>query len=307
MSLLSQVNELQYDGYKVDEDGNREITRRFLIYFPSATATQADALAALTVARGDAHPLDANCVAKTLDANPYPQSDSKGLFLAVVNYKSKLEQTKNDKEGSSPLAGDKTVAADSRPPKISYTSIRIEKQPGFYDYSTPQKKVCNSVGQPFTDLPNVTYYHMLITITGYKGVADLDLFDKRSDYLNTVNVATWNGYAAAVVKCNDFSGTTEYEQGEQFWNYKIELEVNLNGWNPTTIANRGTCFKLSNGLPPQPILDNTGKPIPPPGVFLDSNGIPLPLSEEPDTVNGGLIAFKFYNEVDWTNLLVQTI
>jgi hypothetical protein len=300
---MTTVLELPAGQFETDDKGDRKTTRRFLVQ-GTTSLTEKQAESAIPVLRYDPHPEDPYCYARSATAKRSPDEYSLGVFIVEVSYDSKAEAEKDQPDNNSqPSQGDRTKPPDQRPYKYAYGHIRTEKPLGPFD-KTPvsPKKVCNAVGQPFVDCPNISEYHVTLTVSGYCSLETMSLYTKQTTYLNTINDDTWEGYAAKTAKCIEFSAETEWEQNAWWWHFRIGIEFNWDGWNPVTIANRGTCFKQTNALPPQPIRDRTGQPIKDP-VFLDSNGIPLPLSDEPTVVNGGLIEFLAYREQDWDGLI----
>jgi hypothetical protein len=182
-----------------------------------------------------------------------------------------------------------------------------ERQQGQIKYSARQTteiltedwngdKVLNSADCPFDPPLEVPLAISVIQLTVFR-----DTFDatKQIFYLNTVNDAMWNGYAAGRLRCTNYAGTRIYTDAPNLWQVDIELEYHpYYTWNDT-------CKLLDQG-----VIEKLGVPFDPPyrPILADGQAInaPVPLKNGRAKLAADApvyLAFVGYFEQDWSALL----
>ena len=156
-------------------------------------------------------------------------------------------------------------------------------------------EVHNSAGQLYDPPIEVPCCHPTLRIKLWKAIDD-DELSNIPLYVDKINDDTWQGFAAGIVRCTDYTLTSVFEQNAWWWEKVVSFEIQDEGWNPVKILDAGTTRAVT-GKPPQPILDQSGNPITSP-TLLDGSGQPL--------LSAGTPVFRDYNayyEVDFDNIL----
>ena len=168
-----------------------------------------------------------------------------------------------------------------------------------YDGSgNPTVAIVNSAYCRFADPVTIDDSRTILTVKRNepchgKGAFDLTLAES---YRDKVNDATWNGFAAKVVKCTSITtGDQEYDSNSQAYFFPVTyiFELNRDTW-AKTILDQGY-QALDSGSPPKPTpITNDGKEVKEP-VLLDGSGGELATTGSPV-----FLTFDVYPAVDFS-------
>ncbi|VTR95245.1 unnamed protein product [Gemmata massiliana] len=172
------------------------------------------------------------------------------------------------------------------------------------------KKITNTVGDPFDPLPEVFRSHHVITWRFYRKPGQLN-WPVRSLFQDTLNMAEYRVYGRVYpphsLRCTEYSVDTVWETDTDgvgyFFAITVEVEYNPDLWD-IKLLNTGRRRYISGSLndparPPQlaTIVDGNGQPVPDP-VPLSIGGNPVAPGGEYHYVN-----VNGYLEKDWSTLL----
>jgi hypothetical protein len=218
------------------------------------------------------------------------------LHFWIVTNEFDSEPIELNSQSSAPGDSGNNVTPTARPWLVSFDS---ENQDKIMPKDLNNLDVVNSAGQPFDPPLTVPCAYPTITITGYKTLAS-DNFTNCANYVNTVNNAVWQGFAAKKCKCLKYQLQQEYENGAFWWKKTVVIQVHPDStWNPVKILDCGTyeVFSSSAGQKYRQIPDHTGAPVTSP-VPLDGTGHAL----QP----GNPLVYKdfqAYREVNWAAII----
>jgi hypothetical protein len=296
--MATVIGEVQGGEFNNDPKGVRTTTRRWLVAGTTAD-TEQTAVAAVPVNRYDHHPIDYGMLALEGSAKPV---DDKGLgmFIVSIKYTSKPFDEKNS--GDQPEKNSNDTQPDQRPYLVGMHAVHRDKVLGPQDLDVPPKDVKNTAGDVFDPPIMRPSSNIMVTITGYKAIGAVGPLQKINAYMNTVNDADYplptpgQKILAKQGRVNDFSWEQVFEQGSYWWKFKLDIEVNVDGWG-VRVANLGMNKKISNALPLQRIVINgvpVARPVP---LKADGSG---PLNAG-DDIN--FCDFKAYAEKDWSVII----
>lgn len=262
-----------------DDEDKASPTRTFRVLLDPPSGNEVDAVAAVGVARYDAHPAIARAVARTASATPVERVP--GLFDVTYAYESRSKKDDGqDPDGDpNPAGNDGSVDPTLRKRRIRYSSGSGEKTLK-EDFDEPPKAVVNSAGQ---SLPlSVPWASQLIHIQQWLP-ATHDLTLKHLTYVNHVNddlytlIDGQTPYPIGTLRCVSYEAEFQYENNEWFYSIDVTLEFKPEG-HDVSLLDQGTVMVESAALPPEPIRDSEGNPITTP-IPLKEGGIPLDATE----------------------------
>ncbi len=252
-------------------------TRVFDVYFDSGTAANARAAAALTASAGGVSVPnygDQHAVATALYVREKSASETGSplIFRVTVTYRN-IEKFRERK------SVDAAVDPTSRDPEISY-SFADEEVP--IDHDISGNAIVNSAGETPDPPITKTVSDLVITIT--KNEATYSPATAMS-YKNKLNSDTFMGFAAGLVKCDDYSGEKMVNEssGGVYWKTLKQFRVRYaavggvnKGWKKR-LLDQG--FRETDGT------DGDGKPKYKPILAEADSGEKVPVSE-PVLLNG---------------------
>lgn len=178
------------------------------------------------------------------------------------------------------------------PLKVSVSTVERELP---VDFDRDGDPIRNSARQRFGDPVTVPYSDPVITCVRNEAVGDFSL-TLAHDLTNTINGATWNGFAAGVVLCRSITTSEEqYDTNSETWYYKVTyvFETNRFGWRKK-VLDQGYCELAGSPAKLKRILDSEGQPIDEPAP-LDGAGGKL----EPDDTPV-VLEFDIYESADFS-------
>lgn len=182
------------------------------------------------------------------------------------------------------------------PLRVTFGGERTERVCDFDKDGTP---IRNSTGDRFGDPVTVDDHISTLAITRNELVSTFDP-GLASDFSDTINNATWNGFGARMCKMGLITTSEEkFDSNAQVWYYTVSYPVSI-GRKPWTrdILDAGFNELDSYGANPKPIM-NAGQPISDP-VPLDGAGHRLGGYSSPVT-----LTFHVIDEVDWSGLNID--
>lgn len=121
-----------------------------------------------------------------------------------------------------------------------------------------------------------------------------------TDAINSVAVVYLSkgiAYGAGLIKCNGFTGRETYEDGLDWWQVSVALEVNWEGWNKPLIDCGYREKKVVSGTPKlMPIIGVNGEAVTEP-VMLNGSGVADPFRSSPYE-----LSYKKHREVPFADL-----
>jgi hypothetical protein len=253
--------------------------------------------------------LDIGCIARDFKADQ--DAAEQTVWNVVVEYDSTPFQPggspRSNQSGGSPNPND--TNANTNPEARAWTySFGSTKYTEVCAKDINGKAVVASNDQPFEGGLEVPYANPTVQITGYKLTFDFGQIDR---YTNSVNNKTYLGYAAHRWKCTEYRATNKVDNGIQYWQLDITLELkakslnNASGtWTPVQVLDCGTIKKITRTMPDgshkdfyEAITDGHGQPVHAP-VPLDGSGGQL--APGGDKV---YLGFDVLYEADFTNLI----
>lgn len=283
--------------FTVDEKGILADSRKFLVQTTLDDNKQA-AINYTGIARYSAHPRESRLVAKTGKAKQI----SLGFFWVEIGYDTKpLDKDDSNKD---PKMQDDSIQPDLRPYLVSWGDVKFTKLLAPDDFTPPvagPKPVINAAGTPFDPPPSIPASNTVCTITGYRSVAAVLPSLRSPAFRETVNSDDYvlpgneGKILAHTGLCTDYHFELEQIDGTYWRKFKIDIQINLNKWNPLRVMNAGCYTRLSNNLPPQPILGRGGKAITKPVCLSEDGSRPLRVNEAPNYIN-----FIGYIEKTWS-------
>jgi hypothetical protein len=138
-----------------------------------------------------------------------------------------------------------------------------------------------------------------ITITAWKPIGS-ETFANVAEYTNSVNDGVWLGFNDQCVRCTEYKLTTQYEQGNWYWQKVVSFLISETPYNPVKILDAGTFEKkyiTGGGQKNAPILDGTGQPI--------TSPVPLNGTGEALTPGDPYFYHEFigYRKLDWAGIV----
>lgn len=249
----------------IDEQGQRNYSRVFLVGNTAHDAHPDLVDALVGIVWGDQHPDDslAFCKRKTV------RMVEKGSWEATYEYDSKTHDTNKGSTApggltaapSSPNTNAQNTAPESRPWTVTYDSVTAEEhllKDRHVDgsFNADPRDVVNAAGLPFESGLQVPVSRCKINIKSYRAVGGgFSPPVHVLTYVNKVNSATYLGFAAKTVRVDAVKFATQYEHGAWFFEQDTTLEIKLDGWNPTKLANVSTMVKPSMIGRYKPIID----------------------------------------------------
>ena len=131
--------------------------------------------------------------------------------------------------------------------------------------------IANSAGDPFAEPCLESDDRPLLVVTRAERVDAYD-FALSNVYRNSTNNATWNGFAAHVVKCKAITtGDPTYNQPNNYYYYMVQyvFELNRDLWKYRPV-DQG--YAYLDGGARKPILDEVTRQIASEPRFLDGSG-----------------------------------
>lgn len=301
MSVITVV-EITCDGdFNTDEKGNLKTSRRFLVQTDLTdieTAASDGVASVFGIHHLDAHPVNPFMRALTISAKRV-NKDTLGYFYVTVLYDSKLTDEKST--STDPTQDQQSVQPDQRPYLVSVDQVEHDKLLAPQDMDAMPRDVVNKANTPFDPPPTIQTSNPVFTIEGYKAINALGPANKANFFANSVNSddyvlpGTFGTILANTGRCKKYGVKQVYENSAYWYKFTIQIEVKADGWNPLQVLNAGCFFKLSNNLPPQPILGRGGKPVTKPVALKDDGSGPLNAG---DAVN--FCAFTAYLSKTWS-------
>lgn len=304
MSLINAF-ERPAGSWETDSKGVTHTLRRFILE-TTLDESETSVLNYCGIARGDSHPENPFCVAKSLKTTRWESDDNLGLFQTIVEYDDEpWDDTSNNSDPTKdPQESDTTKQPDLRPPTVKYSGVRVERVLEIDRKTT--KPVLNCVFQKFDPGLIYNWAHRTITVEGWKSVSALDPDAHVATYFMSMNDKPFffvnRSYKTNSLICTEDSWTYTWEHDAWWLKYSMVFEYNSDTWI-YKVANLGT-MELSDSGNIVPIMvpdpNNTGKfvrvtsPVP-----LDKNTQRKLAPTDPVQ----FLEFYGYDEADWTNIL----
>jgi hypothetical protein len=178
--------------------------------------------------------------------------------------------------------------------RVQFGGERTERVVDFATDGTPIK---NSAGDRFGDPVTVDDHITTMTITRNELVSTYDP-GLASTYSDTINNATWNGFA--INRCKMGIITTSeprWAPDSQVWYYEVTypIQISRTAW-VKILLDQG--YNALVGSVARPIMRD-GQPISEP-VALDGSGGELPVTGTPVTITAHV-----FDEADWSGLAID--
>ena len=180
--------------------------------------------------------------------------------------------------------------------RVRFGGERTERVVLFDRHGNP---IMNSAGDRFGDPLTVDSHMSTMLITRNEKVSTFDL-GKASDFSDTVNNATWNGFPADWCKMGIIETSDEqWDASTGTWYYTVTypVKINRNGWTKQLLDQGFN--ELDAYGESKPILSRDGQPIADPRP-LDGMGAALSGTEGYDTPV--VLPFEVEDSVDWSGL-----
>lgn len=180
--------------------------------------------------------------------------------------------------------------------RVRFGGERTERVVLFDRFGNP---IMNSAGDRFGDPLTVDSHMSTMVVTRNEKVSTYDL-NKASDYSDTVNVATWNGFPPQTCKLGIIETSDEqYDPSTNTWYYTVTypIKINRNTWIKQLLDQGFN--ELDDADESKPILSRDGQPLADPKP-LDGAGHALSGTEGYDSPV--TLPFEVEDAVDWSGL-----
>ncbi len=265
----------------VNEKGERHYVRRFQVTTTNPLDGPKKVAAAVNYTYYESYPYagedDPYAILKRVDVQP---TDTLGVWNVVLDYDSAPNAVdrgavRTDPNGGRPDQAPKTAGEasnqqrpESRPWVLKWGSAQTEKllrndrsgpsDPFVKGYALSNKKgklVATSAGQLFDPPISIPEARPTLSITAYSSFAETANIPY---WVNRVNHAKWLGWPRDCARVTSYAITSQYEQNSFFWQIDVEIQFNIDGWNPVRVLDAGT-FELKEKSPAD--VGGDGKPI----------------------------------------------
>ena len=179
------------------------------------------------------------------------------------------------------------------------TEIGSERSTRILTEDLDGKPVANSAGQPFDPGVEIPVCFPTFTITCFKPIGSESLANVLH-YTNSINSGSFLGLAAKRVLCTEYKLTSQYEQGQWFWQKVVSFKCNPDTtWNPIKVLDAGTVEKkyTQSGYKLVEITGPTGSAV----------SAPVPLNGAGNPLQGGgspvYLDYKGYREISWAGIV----
>ena len=181
-----------------------------------------------------------------------------------------------------------------------YNRAIMEDLSGDPDLPSPAgdgKAILNSCFEPFESCPEQEMARLKITMVKNYDWVTFDITEF-SDLINTVNSATWNGYAPYRCKCDGISFKREKRNNVRFYQVTFDIVIDEERpFHPIRVLNCGFKEFVEDDVY-RTILDSRGQPLTKPSL-LDADGFKLEPGDDPV-----YLEFQFYYLDDWSSMPV---
>jgi hypothetical protein len=181
------------------------------------------------------------------------------------------------------------------PTKIAFTAQQYER---VIWVDQAGDAILNSAGDRFADPVTIDDSRPIITVT--RNVPALGFDATLPDtYRDKVNLNTWNGFGAKIVKCNSIvTGQPTYDSNGGTYYYELTgvFEFNRDTWKKTILDQGYSTISLLDSTKRNKMLGDDGQPVSDPGL-LNGSGRRLAVSGTPV-----FLEFDVYPAVDFSPL-----